>query len=236
MHVALVRAVKPPRGTSETRPGVVTFCFPPCQDSVPIGSWLQMSLKLKGRAPASEAGGCRFDSCQGLVKANSECRLCRQGRRLNPKRVGLCDGCWEVTAAEGTRAQFGAPTTTSTRNRFLARIKHFNKLRAKGYGIQQIADEWGCTKHAVRVVARRARQQGLPVEPKYIAPKPPKPPKEPSGLLRGRPMVPHGGGSVGRFNCPCELCVKRKREYQREYNKKWMKDWRAKKRVAQDAG
>lgn len=168
------------------------------------------------------------------MKAQDTCRLCRQERRLNPKRVGLCDGCWEVTGAEGTREQFGAQPATTPRDRFLARIKQFNRMRLKGYGIQQIADEWGCTKHAVRVAARRARQQGMHVEPKYVAPKPPKPPKEPARPW-GRPTVPHGGGSVGRFNCPCELCIEQKRVYQRAYSKRWNKEKRAKERMARDA-
>lgn len=122
-------------------------------------------LKLNGRAPASEAGGCQFDSGQGYVNAvNSRlCVVCH----VRKKRKGrdACDPCWYLTGVENTRERYGLPKENPSVAATRERVKDYNRMVRAGKSREHICAQMGLQLKSLSPWITRMRKAGFRVEP-----------------------------------------------------------------------
>ena len=156
-------------------------------------------MKLKGRASASEAEGCQFDSGQGLkmtprkpIPSDRLCPNCQRRRMV--ARATLCNVCITILRLEGKHPK---------RASFLERFKEYCRWFDKGLTHEAIAEKMGLSRGYVNNIPRRAREKG------YDVPERQKPQRKDANK--------HGGGSVGKTGCDQPCCT----EVRSEYKSNW---------------
>lgn len=172
------------------------------------------------------------------------CIVCkiRKAHRIRINGVmQICEPCWRITGAEGTRAQYGLPPTAFTATQradmleVRRRAREFSLLTQIGWSVTEIAQRWGCSNPAVLSRVKRAKELGFHLPPANARHKN----IDTQGMsawvydaAHSRGTNRHGENS-GIRGCPCQPCVavlKAKRLEYRPAEKQKRRD----KRKAQD--
>lgn len=129
------------------------------------------------------------------------CRICGRKRAFYSTH-DVCQSCWNLTGAEGTRKKYGLPDVNWRSKEFSRKVKRVNRLRMAGKSQYEIAAMWGISRDALARFIRRARDAGFEIAGVPGGQNKP----HGSGRKAALEPTPHGGGHAGRAGCDCQPC------------------------------
>lgn len=152
------------------------------------------------------------------------CIICRQrtGRYLNNR---ICKPCSILTAAEGTRKQYGLPLPRNPRRRITRFITVYNKAMREGKTQDDVAKILGVSRQTVKNNVVELRKKGIQLErSRYTEMHRTRPSTPVDRSLSKRAINEHGGGKWGIAKCSCDPCL----QVRRRSSAQWRRDNRDK--------